>query len=394
MNEKVTAVQVGIGGYGRTYLDAMLKKNHADFPRLIAAVEPNPRGPEFLAEFGGGDIPIYPSLEAFYQAGGAADLTIVVSPIHLHRPQTCTALAHGSHVLCEKPVAPTPADVQAMIQARDAAQRQVAVGYQWCYSQPIQTLKRDLLDGVYGRPLRFKTQVLWPRDLAYYGRSPWAGAKKIQGVPVWDSPVNNATAHYLQNMLYLLGATPEAAAFPLRVQAELSRANAIENYDSAALRIELAGGVELLFFSSHTVEKQHGPEFELVCEKGRIHFCQDHGAVIYGEAPDGAREYAWTPDDDWRKLSAMVEVIRGEKETLCGLEAALPHVLCVAAAQESAPEIIEIPEAMKVREETPAPRIFVRGQFELLQRCYEQEKLPGELGFAPSIPGRIIDVSG
>ena len=44
-----------------------------------------------------------------------------------------------------------------------------------------------------------------------------------QGNPIFDSPVSNACAHYLHNMLYVLGPTRETSAMPARVQAELTR---------------------------------------------------------------------------------------------------------------------------------------------------------------------------
>ena len=38
--------------------------------------------------------------------------------------------------------------------------------------------------------------------------------KMDDGSPVFDSPAHNATAHYLHNMLYLLGDTTTESAFP------------------------------------------------------------------------------------------------------------------------------------------------------------------------------------
>jgi hypothetical protein len=60
------------------------------------------------------------------------------------------------------------------------------------------------------------------------------------GLGIFDSPANNATAHFLHNMFYLLGATRETSAAPAVVQAELYRANAIENFDTAAIRFAAA----------------------------------------------------------------------------------------------------------------------------------------------------------
>ena len=51
------------------------------------------------------------------------DVVSVVVANHLHREIVTELAAAGKHVLCEKPLAPTSADAQAMIDAVDAAGR-------------------------------------------------------------------------------------------------------------------------------------------------------------------------------------------------------------------------------------------------------------------------------
>ena len=38
----------------------------------------------------------------------------------------------------------------------------VAIGYQWSFSDAIQKLKADVIAGIFGKPRRLKTLVLWP----------------------------------------------------------------------------------------------------------------------------------------------------------------------------------------------------------------------------------------
>jgi len=56
------------------------------------------------------------------------ELTLVLTPPHLHCAQTLVALAHGSHVLCEKPMANSAADCRLMIDAAEKVGRVLAVG--------------------------------------------------------------------------------------------------------------------------------------------------------------------------------------------------------------------------------------------------------------------------
>ena len=136
----VSILLVGIGGWGNTYVDALLSNlGRGDF-RIAGAVDPNPQNliTWISNEMG---IPIFSSMEEFY-AVSKADLTVVSSPIHFHCEQTCTALAQGSNVLCEKPVSATIQEARQMIEARDKAGKIVAVGYQWSYSNAIRGSKR------------------------------------------------------------------------------------------------------------------------------------------------------------------------------------------------------------------------------------------------------------
>src|SRR5690606_38863553 len=104
---------------------------------------------------------------------------------------------------------------ERMRTARDEAGRQVGIGYQWSFSAAVQRLKRDIMSGVLGAPRRLKSMALWPRDEGYYRRNGWAGRRTSPtGEPVMDSPVNNACAHFLHNMLYVLGPRADRSARP------------------------------------------------------------------------------------------------------------------------------------------------------------------------------------
>src|SRR5215467_11616207 len=57
------------------------------------------------------------------------DAVYIVLPNHLHREFTVRALEAGTHVLCEKPMAVTARDCQAMIGAARRHQRKLMVAY-------------------------------------------------------------------------------------------------------------------------------------------------------------------------------------------------------------------------------------------------------------------------
>ncbi len=63
----------------------------------------------------------------------AVDVVYVVLPNSMHREYTERAFAAGKHVLCEKPMAPTVADCQAMIDAGKKAGKKLMIAYRLHY---------------------------------------------------------------------------------------------------------------------------------------------------------------------------------------------------------------------------------------------------------------------
>jgi hypothetical protein len=240
---------------------------------------------------------------------------------------------------------------------------------------------------------------LWPRMASYYQRNRWAGRiKSDSGEWVLDSPANNAMAHYLHNALYVLGASTNTSARPLSVQAELSRANPIENYDAAALRVVTEGNVEILFFGAHTVREEAHPAFSFEFEKATIQYTVNSGRSITARMDNGSiRSYGDpnAPGAEWEKLWQTVDAIRTGKPTVCGIEAASSHTLCINGAQESS-KVISVPSEF-VHQEAVGDSdslTWVVGLREAFKRCYELNCLPTEIKVFPwARPGKVINLN-
>src|SRR5271155_970576 len=70
----------------------------------------------------------------------------------LHAPQTIAALAAGKHVLCEKPTAMNPAQVEAMIAAGKAAGRHFGVAFYRRLFPAVARARELMRAGAIGRP--------------------------------------------------------------------------------------------------------------------------------------------------------------------------------------------------------------------------------------------------
>jgi len=345
MNKTITAALVGLGGYGNTYLEQFFSSGLFKNITLIAGADPDPATCNFLPQLKDADIPVYKSIDDLYQKI-KPDLLIISAPIHLHAPMTCRALAEGSHVMCEKPLAATIADVREMIKAeKDSDHKRVAVGYQWSYSPAVIALKKDIISGRFGMPKRMRTITLWPRKSSYYSRAAWAGRKHCRGAVVYDSPVSNATAHYLHNMLYLLGTMEHTSAIPVSVSSEVYRAKDIENFDTAAIRCLIDGETEVLFYTTHSCPNTIGPKMCFEFEHAEVSYDeQQESSFIVRFKNGGTEKYGSPHDAPESKIMLTADAIRNNSIFRCGITAATPHVQIVHALQESHPEIPVFPQ--------------------------------------------------
>ncbi len=399
--DAIRIVLVGIGGYAENYVDVLLGPDPVGRlagVAVVGVVDPYPEKCQKLSLIAARNIPIYPNLDTFYGAQ-TADLAVISTPIHLHVEQILACLAHGSHVLCEKPLCAVYQDANRLLAAEKASGKMVGIGFQLSYSNAVQELKKDILAGSFGRAVQFKSVLLQPRGEQYYQRNNWAGKlKTTQGHWVLDSPVSNACAHQLHNMLYLLGATRETSAIPVELTAECYRAYPlIENYDTAAIRCTTTAGTELLFYTSLAYQgaKKYGPYSEYRFEHAVVYHDHGNDENFWVRRDDGTiKNYGELPKSDrLQKLWDALNAVRDGKPPACGIQAALSHLLCANGAQE-AREIEPLPQStIAVAGEPGNLTVYIPEIAEMFMDCYQQAKLPHEIGVPWSKPGRSIDLT-
>ncbi|WP_370375238.1 Gfo/Idh/MocA family protein [Mycolicibacterium sp. CR10] len=83
------------------------------------------------------------------------DAVSVVVANHLHREMVEGLLAAGKHVLCEKPLAGTVADAEAMVAAAAQSDTVTAVGYTYRRSPVVEQIRRELAAGTLGELVHF-----------------------------------------------------------------------------------------------------------------------------------------------------------------------------------------------------------------------------------------------
>jgi UDP-N-acetylglucosamine 3-dehydrogenase len=118
------------------------------------------------------------------------DVITVAVPTSMHLEVTLAAIAHGAHVLVEKPLAFSMAECQQMIDAAAARNVRLAVGHIERFNPAILELKRRLRTGELGRVFQIRSRRVGPFP------------KRIADVGV----VFDLATHELNIMEYLIGA--------------------------------------------------------------------------------------------------------------------------------------------------------------------------------------------
>jgi predicted dehydrogenase len=358
-----------ISGYGFYYLKTLLDEIPENQALICGVIDPQPEISGHFQLISERGIPIYPDIESFFLDGNTADLTVISSPLQFHVPQAVVALKNGSNVLVDKPVGVTPGELKRLIAVRNQTGKWVEVGYQWSFSNAIQNLKRDIIKGMFGKPIRMKTICLWPRPYAYFNRNNWAGRIRTDdGSLVLDSVANNACAHFLHNMYFLSGPEMNTSSVPVAVNGERWRAYDIQNFDTIACQSFTSEGVEILFYASHVTENQTNPVFEFEFEKATIRLDEDSNGIVAGYS-DGTTVNYGHPDSDhqFKKLFAAIEKCKTTSPDICPPEAALSQLLTITALHESTDEIQTFPTRFIVTEKD---RRWVKGLDSTIQTAY------------------------
>ena len=192
---KVEKVGVGVVGVGIGHLHI---RGYAQCPeaQVVAVCDVNQeRARRVAAEF---DVPhVFTDYDQMLECNGI-DAVSVCTPNYLHAPMTIAAFEAGKHVICEKPLAMTPSDGEAMVAAGKKAGRLFMTAFNNRFRGDTQVLKKFIEKGELG-------------DI-YYAKTGWIRRKGIPGMGSWfttksksgGGPLIDIGVHVLDLALWLM----------------------------------------------------------------------------------------------------------------------------------------------------------------------------------------------
>jgi predicted dehydrogenase len=365
-------ILVGAHGHGRWHLQNLRRLAASGGVRLVGVCDPRPLDGE-LAELAG-DVPVSPSLDDLI-ARVAPDVTIICTPIHTHTDLSLAAAAAGSHVLLEKPPAPTMAEFERLVAGIEGSGMACQVGFQSLGSAAIGRVRSLVADGAIGSLRGVGGACAWVRDATYYGRAGWAGRRTVNGVPVVDGALTNPFAHAVATALALTGATGPGSLAGIEV--ELYRANPIEADDTSCLRLRTTDGVTVAIAATLAAERPRDPQLVVHGSAGRITLSYKTGTVRL-QAGEVDRT---TTDPSTDLLENLLTHIADRTVPLLVPPAQTHSFMQVVEAVRCAADPIEIAADHRRSEgKGPTRHQVVPGIDQLVDDAAEQLRLFSELG--------------
>ncbi|MHA6731335.1 Gfo/Idh/MocA family protein [Devosia sp. A369] len=192
------------------------------------------------------------------------DVIDICTPPGVHLQQVLAALAAGKHVVCEKPLVGSLADIDQIIAAEAEAKGRLMPVFQYRFGNGVAKAKAVLDAGLAGRAYAGTVETFWRRGPDYYA-VPWRGkwATELGGVLMAHA------IHPHDMMTYLMG--PVARVFgrvdtrvnPIEVEDCLSASLKMANGALVSLTATLGSADQLtrirLAFEHLTLESDHAP---------------------------------------------------------------------------------------------------------------------------------------
>jgi len=218
---------------------------------------------------------------ADYRDGlAAADIVSVCTPPAMHRDAAMEAIRHHCHVLLEKPMAPTLAECDEILEAARENGCILSVVVQSRFITSIRNIVDMVKSGDYGRALLTEVHSTWYRGESYYDLK-WRGRWTEEG----GGCTLNHSIHHIDLLLWVKGLPQTVTAFMTNLNHHNSEE---EDYSCAMLTYPDGTLVQL---TSSLVSHGDSQTLTFQMEKGAL-------TIPYGVLVSKPRDNGFPEDND------------------------------------------------------------------------------------------------
>jgi predicted dehydrogenase len=278
------------------------------------------------------------------------DAVVICTPPAHHADIAVEAARRGKHIFCEKPLAMTTADCEAMIDAAQRAGVVLQVGYMLRFSSDREHIASAVRSGRLGSPIFYREIV----NLSAGGPQTWIPDQKTGGGPLFEA------SHIIDYARYLFG-DPD---YVYGIGGHF-KPNKISANDTYAASLIYGNGNRALICDSYALKnfgweqiqcRLHRVEIDMTGPGGYIQFpdsdlSQKLTICTYAEPKDDIQKIQWTSNwgaNGYRtELEHFMECIQQKKKpAMDGYEGLRTLQLCEAIHRSiQTGEVCKVPAA-------------------------------------------------
>ena len=248
---------VGLGSYGLGRIIPQFK--NCEHSRLVAVVSGDPdKAKRVAAEYGLAERNIYNYQDYdSIRDNPEIDIVYVCLPVFMHAEYTIRAAKAGKHVMCEKPMAISSAECEAMIAACKQADKKLMIGYRCHFEATNLEAIRRARSGEIGKLRYFRSE----HGFVQTDPSKWRLKKKLGG----GGSLMDMGIYALNAARYMTGEEPISVYATEHTDRKDPRFREVE--DMIEFELEFPSGVIGSCMSMYSAAQNH---IMLMGEKGRI----------------------------------------------------------------------------------------------------------------------------
>ncbi len=342
MEDKVKWGIIGTGVIAPNHAKAVTASEYAELVAVCDVDEAKAK--EFAAKYG--DVAVYTDYRKMLDEAGLEAVSIC-TPSGLHSEMTIEAANRGVNVLCEKPMAITLEQMDAMMEAVNKSGITMEVIFQRRTSPLSQKVRQAVQSGALGQMVLGDAYLKYYRSPAYYKSADWRATWDLDG----GGALMNQGVHGVDLLVWIMG-SPVKTVF---AKAE-AKVRDIEVEDTAVALITFENGAFGVIEGTTSCNPGETTTFALHGDRGTIIF-GDKGlekwAVAASRDEVAQNDPSQAIDDEAAVKSSadpkaiavqghqfqvddLAQAIRGKKEPFVVGERARPAVELILAIYESA----------------------------------------------------------
>lgn len=256
VEDKVKFAVVGCGHIGKRHAEMILRHPEA---ALVALCDIADRTTLNIEQY---DVPFFSSVDELLAADITIDVVNICTPNGLHASQAIKALNAGKHVVCEKPLALTKADCEAIIFKAMQMSKQVFCVMQNRYSPPSVWIREVIDKKLMGDIFMVQINCYWNRDARYYKQGGWKGTKDLDGGTLFTQ-----FSHFIDIMYWLFGDITNIHA---RLR-DFAHQELTDFEDSGLVNFDfINGGIGCINYSTAIWEQNMESSMTIIGSKGSV----------------------------------------------------------------------------------------------------------------------------